>query len=156
MTRSFFEAFSLSQDPVSYRNILPLAPISLLIATLIFCRNQVLLNLHCFLSRHMTNLLRCILGFYLVDLAHPHSGRDLKTTGLLNPLSRPQSLSRPSCLGHIFLVLYCICQFCCKNLQNINWVRFPYFCIKFSNYLRTTGQKNGLKIDEFSTHQRSE
>ena len=32
-------------------------------------------------------------------------------------------------------------------------VRFPYFCIKISNYIITMGQKNGLKIDEFSTHQ---
>ena len=35
----------------------------------------------------------------------------------------------------------------------MNLVRFPYFYIKISNYIVTTGQKNGLKIDEFLAHQ---
>ena len=68
LTRSFFEDFSLSQHLVSCRNILPLALVSLIVATLILCRNQVLCNLHCFLSRHITNVLQRILGFYLIDL----------------------------------------------------------------------------------------
>ena len=73
--RCFFEVFSLSQHHVSCRNIFPLAPISLLVATLILCRNQVLCNLHCFLSRHITNVLQRILGFYLVDLIETSSLR---------------------------------------------------------------------------------
>ena len=41
-TISFFEAFSPSSYPVFYHNILILASVSLLVATLILYRNQVL------------------------------------------------------------------------------------------------------------------
>ena len=75
VTRSFFEAFSLSQHLISCRNNLSLDPVSFLVATLILCHNQVLYNLHCFLSRHITNVLRRPLGFYFVDLVATSSLR---------------------------------------------------------------------------------
>ena len=74
-TRSFFEAFSLSQHPVSCRYNLSLALVLFLIGPLILCRSQVLRNLHCFLSRHITNVLQRPLGFYLVDLVATSSLR---------------------------------------------------------------------------------
>ena len=41
-----------------------------------------------------------------------------------------------------------------KSKERLNHAtHLPYFCIKISNYIRTIGHQNGLKIDEFSTHQ---
>ena len=48
---------------------------------------------------------------------------------------------------HEFLVATSIC------VQNINLVKFPYFGIKTSNYIKEIYQKNVLKMYEFLTHQ---
>ena len=55
------------------------------------------------------------------------------------------SLSRPYCLDHIYFFSCWNCQVCYKNLQDINLVRFPYFCIKISNYIVTQVRKMDLK-----------